>query len=69
MLLIGTPTTDNDLNYELGGYEYISNGFPMAPTNWNMLNVVNSIEKPNEKITGDWLDAIIVAMHYLKTLR
>lgn len=66
---MGTTITSNSLNKELGGYEHISDTFPMAPTNWDMLNYLeNSIDPPNEKIEADWLSAIVVAMDYLKSL-
>lgn len=68
LLLIGTEITDNELNEELGGYEHISNGFPMALTNWKMIKYVEkSIDPPNESHTADWLDGIVVAMNCLNT--
>lgn len=70
LLLIGTETTENDLNEELGGYEHIANGFLMAPTNWDMVRYVrNDIDPPSDSVTADWLDGILVAMNYLKSLR
>lgn len=70
LLLIGTEITDNELNEELGGYEHISNGFPMALTNWKMINYLEkSIDPPNENITADWLDGIVVAMNCLNTYK
>lgn len=70
LLLIGTEITDNDLNEELGGYDHISTGFPMEATNWKMIRYVEkSIDPPNDSITADWLDGIVVAMNYLKSLK
>lgn len=70
LLLIGTEITDNDLNEELGGYEHISTGFPMEATNWKMIKYVEkSIDPPSDSITADWLDGIVVAMNYLKSLK
>lgn len=69
LLLMGTENTDNDLNEEGGGYEHISTGFHMAPANWAMIKYVKSIHPPNDGIAADWLDAIAVAMNYLKSLR
>lgn len=69
LLLMGTSTTANGLHDELDGYEYISNAFPMAPTNWNMLNYLeNSIDPPHKSNEGDWLEAIVIAMNDLKSL-
>lgn len=68
--MIGTEITDNDLSEELGGYEHISTGFPMETTNWKMIKYVEkSIDPPSESITADWLDGIVVAMSYLKSLK
>lgn len=69
MLLIGTEATDNELNEECGGYENISTGFEMAPTNWKMVHYLEkSVGPPHHTITADWLDGIVVAMNYLKSL-
>lgn len=69
LLLMGTDITDNEMNAEVGGYEHISTGFHMAPANWRMIKYVEAIRPPNGAATADWLDAIVVAMNYLKSLR
>lgn len=67
---MGTTVTNNPLSEKLGGYEHISEGFPMAVSNWNMLKYFeNSVDPPNETINGDWLDAIVVAMDSLMELK
>lgn len=70
LLLLGVPLTDNDLNdKQKGGYENIAHGFPMKPVHWDMLNYINrSLDPPSDNIEGDWIDAIFVAMDYLRTL-
>lgn len=67
LLLIGTETTD--LGEFSADYKHISIGFPMAPANWDMIRYVRGINSPNGNITADWLDGILVAMNYLKSLR
>lgn len=70
LLLMGTEDTDNELNTELSDYEHITNGFPMAVVTWNVLKYVEySIDPVQSEVVADWLDAIIVAMHYLKPLQ
>lgn len=50
-------------------YEHISLVIPMAPMSWDMLHYVKKqIDPPNETITADWIDGIIVAMDYLKEI-
>lgn len=70
LLLLGVPFTDNELNEKFGsGYEHIAHGFPMKPVNWDMLNYIKrSIDPPKDDVEGDWIDAIFVAMDYLRNL-
>lgn len=69
LILVGTDRTENELNEERGGYEHIYTAFFMAPADWNMIRYVQSIDPPNETIITDWLDGVVVAMEYLKSLR
>lgn len=70
LLLLGAAFTDNELNERHGGgYEHIAHGFHMKPVNWEMLNYINrSIDPPKDDVEGDWIDAIFVAMDYLRNL-
>lgn len=63
LFLSGTNGSDNDL-----GYKNISLAIPMGPMKWDILRYVrNSIDPPNDGIDSDWLDALIVAMDYLRS--
>lgn len=70
LLLLGASVTDNELNERHGdGYEHIAHGFHMKPVSWEMLNYINrSIDPPKDDVEGDWIDAIFVAMDYLRNL-
>lgn len=69
LFLLGTTSTDNDLNAEQGGYDHINRALGMEPVSWDTLNYIhNSIDPPADNVTADWLDAIVVAMDYYKTL-
>lgn len=70
LFLIGSETTSNSLNTENPGeYSHICQALEMKPMNWDMLKYVQTeMDQPNETTTGDWLDAIIVAMDYFKDL-
>lgn len=62
LFLLGTNSTDNDLNYK-----NISLALPMNSINWDILKYVQSnIDPPSAETTADWLDAIIVAMDYFR---
>lgn len=64
---MGTEETENDLNIECDDYEHIKFGFDLAPTDWNMLRFIeHRLHRPNANFEADWLDAIVVAMDYLK---
>lgn len=65
LFLLGTKTTDNDLNYE-----NINHAIPLKPMDWEILKYVQqNIDPPDDEgIKGDWLDAIVVAMDYFKAL-
>lgn len=67
LLLMGTNETDNELNIELQGYEHISHGIRMGCVTWNMLKFVDS-SIDGSGVNADWLDAIVVAMNYLRIL-
>lgn len=63
LFLSGTSGTDNDLNYN-----NISLAIPMGPMKWDVLKYVRgSIDPPNKDIDTDWLDALFVAMDYLRS--
>lgn len=66
LILMGTDSTHNNLNSTLGGYENISEAFDVATTNWQMLKILDK-EISQNKSDADWLDAIIVAMDFMKT--
>ncbi|XP_055297280.1 X-ray repair cross-complementing protein 5 [Sitodiplosis mosellana] len=71
LFLFGTKTTDNELNKRYGsGYENINHAIPLSPMSWDILKYVQkSIDPPmDEGITGDWLDAVVVAMDYFNDL-
>lgn len=64
---MGTETTDNELNSEMSNYEHITAPFPMAAVTWNMVKYLEqSMDEVEDGVTADWLDAIIIAMHYLR---
>lgn len=64
LFLSGTSGMDNNLSYA-----NISMAIPMSPMKWDMLRYVrNSIDPPNDGIDSDWLDALIVAMDYLRSI-
>lgn len=65
LFLTGTDGTDNRLHGELGGYEHISNAFPLGSTTWNMLKYIEYSIDPTYNV-ADWIDAIVVAMDVLK---
>lgn len=62
---MGTENTSNNLHQTLGGYENITTAFDMAISNWNMMRIVESDVKL-ENGSGDWMDAIIVAMDFIR---
>lgn len=57
LLLVGTEN------------ELISNGFSMAPADWDMIRYVKSLGLPKHNVNAEWLDGVVVAMEYLKSLR
>lgn len=63
LFLSGTAGTANDLDYN-----NISLAIPMGPMKWDVLKYVrSSIDPPNDGIDTDWLDALFVAMDYLRS--
>lgn len=67
--MIGSKTTANSLNEVHGGYENISQALVLDPISWNTLKFVQeNIDPPNESITADWMDALVVAMDYFQNL-
>lgn len=66
LVLMGTDKTSNQLNVEYGGYENIAEAFELGPSNWQMLRVLEKQIQPS-KVDADWFDALVVAMHFLKT--
>lgn len=70
LFLIGSKTTNNSLNTENEDeYNHINQAIEMKPIGWNTLKFVqNEMEPPNDDVTGDWLDAIIVAADYFRRL-
>lgn len=62
---MGTEATNNQLN-SMGGYENITEAFDLAITNFQMLRILEKDIKSNNLVQSDWLDALIVAMNFLK---
>ena len=72
LILLGTTSTDNELNKQhQGGYENINHAIPMKPMSWDILKYVkDSIDPPTDDgFTGDWLDAIVVAMDHFNDMK
>lgn len=69
IFLLGTQSTDNNLNKEHGGYEHIKQAIPLTPMNWALLQYVETIDPPSDSLTADWFDAIIVAVDYFHELQ
>ncbi|XP_019526576.3 X-ray repair cross-complementing protein 5 [Aedes albopictus] len=65
LVLMGTDDTNNQLNVEYGGYHHISEAFELNPSNWQMLRVLEK-QVHASKVNGDWFDALVVAMNFLK---
>ncbi|XP_062546603.1 X-ray repair cross-complementing protein 5 [Armigeres subalbatus] len=65
LVLMGTDETNNQLNLDYGGYQYISEAFELNPSNWQMLRILEKQVHPST-VNGDWFDALIVAMNFLK---
>lgn len=63
---MGTDASNNNLNRTLGGYLNISEAFDIALPNWQMLRILDK-EISIQKAEADWLDALIVAMDFMKT--
>ncbi|XP_058449906.1 X-ray repair cross-complementing protein 5 isoform X2 [Malaya genurostris] len=63
---MGTEQTNNQLNIEHGGYGNISEAFELAPSNWQMLRIMDKQIPHPSKVNADWFDALVVAMNYLK---
>lgn len=66
LILIGTDCTNNVLNNTLGDYEHISVAFNLEQTNWQMLKILEKEIVGPSNSEADWLDALIVAMDFLK---
>lgn len=63
LFISGTYVEDNELHYD-----NISLAIPMGPMKWDMLQYIrNSIDPPNNDVDTDWLDALFVAMDYLRS--
>lgn len=63
LFLFGSEFTANPLNEKYGGYENINQTLVLNPVDWDTLKFIQRhIDKPNENITADWMDALIVAM-------
>lgn len=65
MILMGTDESNNNLHKELGSYENISEAFELQTGNWQMLRILDK-EVQTRKNRADWLDALIVAMDFMK---
>lgn len=65
LILMGTNSTHNNLHTTLGGYENISEAFDIGTTNWQMLKILDKEISSNNN-DADWLDALIVAMDFMK---
>lgn len=62
---MGTEDTNNQLN-STGGYDNITEAFDIAISNFQMLRILEKDIKSNNVVEADWLDALIVAMNFLK---
>ncbi|KAJ6645641.1 X-ray repair cross-complementing protein 5 [Pseudolycoriella hygida] len=67
LILVGSDCTNNALNKSLGDYENISVALDLEQANWQMLRIVEREIVGPSNSEGDWLDALIVAMDFLKT--
>lgn len=65
ILLMGTDESANKLNQTLGGYEHISKGTGLIYPTWDILRVLKNSIRLGE-YDADWLDALIVAMDFIK---
>lgn len=66
IFLLGTTDSKNNLALEHGGYDHITLAVPFVSPSWNLLRVLrNDIQCTNHK--SDWLDALIVAVDYIKS--
>ncbi|XP_041361958.1 X-ray repair cross-complementing protein 5-like [Gigantopelta aegis] len=63
LILLGTPDTDNPLAVN-GGYDNISIVRPLGLADFNLLQTVKNDITPSDT-SGDFLDAIVVAMDHL----
>ncbi|XP_031632089.1 X-ray repair cross-complementing protein 5 [Contarinia nasturtii] len=67
LFLMGTETTDNDLNAaDPTSFHNISHAFDLKPMSWDILKYVQTSIDPPSAYTADWVDAIIVAMDFFR---
>lgn len=65
IFLMGTTEAKNNLSLEHGGYDHITLAVPFVSPSWDILRVLrNDIQSTKHKT--DWLDALIVAVDYIK---
>lgn len=66
LFLMGTEESKNRLFEDHGGYDHISKAFPFVVPSWDLLRILrNDIQ--HTKYSGDWMDALIVALDYIKS--
>lgn len=65
LFLMGTEQAKNNLNLEHGGYDHISEVVPFVVPTWDLLRVLRNDIQPT-KHKSDWLDALIVAIDFIK---
>lgn len=63
---MGTADAKNELFLDHGGYEHISNAVPFVIPTWDLLRVLRSDIQATEH-TSDWLEALEVAIDYIKS--
>lgn len=66
IFLMGTDESNNNLHETLGGYEHISPATEAIVPTWDMLRRLRK-DIVFTKNTADWLDALIVALDFLRT--
>jgi Ku70/Ku80 N-terminal alpha/beta domain len=65
IVLMGTDATQNELHQTLGGYEHISEAFELAIPTFKKLRIIKHKIRATEQ-KSDWLDALIVAINFLR---
>lgn len=61
---MGSDDTDNDLNRSMSGYSNIVEKIPLQIPSWEMVRSLNQLT-PSD-FSCDWVDALVVAMNFIK---